>query len=78
MWYVSCHGFFSSVCGSVSTTGLAGEGQAGCADQSAGFMTASVGNSVKTVDAAFRLVSVSPTFATFISASLSDSVSENA
>ena len=75
---MSCHVFFASVSASVLTTGLAGGGQAGCADRWAGFMTASVGNSVKTGDAAFRSVSVSPTFPTFTSSSLSDSVSENA
>ena len=78
MWYVSCDGFFASVCASVLTTGLAVEGKAGCADRWAGFITVCVGNSVKTVDAAFKFVSVSPTFQTFTSASLSDSLPENA
>ena len=78
VWYVSGHGFFASVCGSVLTTCLAGRGHARCADRWAGFITASVGNSVKAVDAVFRLGSVPGTFATITSASLSDSVSQNA
>ena len=49
---------FASVSASVLTTCLAGEGQAGCADRWHGFMTAIVGNSVNTGDAAFRSVSV--------------------
>ena len=60
---LSC--FLSSVSASVLTTGLAGGGQAGCADGWAGFITASVENSVRTGDAAFRSVSVSATFPTF-------------
>ena len=73
---MSCHVFFASVSASVLTTGLAGGGQAGCADGWAGFMTASVENSVRTGDAAFRSVSVSATFPIFTSARLSGSVSE--
>ena len=75
---MSCNVFFAIVSASVLTTGLASRGQAGCSDCRAGFMTASVGSSVKTGDAAFRLVSVSPTFASFNSATLSERVSENA
>ena len=60
------------------TTGLACGGQAGCADRWLGFITASVAACVKTGDAAYRSVSVPPTFPIFTSASLSDSVSENA
>ena len=60
---------------SVLTTGVACRGQAVCADRWLGFITASVAACVKAGDAAYRSVSNPPTFPTFTSASLSDSVS---
>ena len=75
---MSCHVFFARVSASVLTTGLASENQAGCCDRRAGFMTASLGSSVNTGDVAFRFVSISPTFPSFTSASLSERVLKNA
>ena len=74
---MSCHVFFARVSASVLTTGLASENQAGCSDRRAGFMTASLGSSVNTGDVAFRLVSISATFPSFTSASLSERVLKN-